>query len=592
MADPMNAETLQAHGDAARRQGRWTEARRCFQAAAAAAPGSAAAYGGLAHAEAMMRRPSTAEAAARRALLLQPGDGRTLNTLGALLVQRGALADAVAVLAAALAAMPDNAHAASNLGSALKGLGRRDEAVAALRTAIALDPTLPQAHTNLGAVTGECGRIEDAVRCHERAVCLRPDYAQAHRNLLVGLLCSWERPMAERFAAQRTFERRFAPARPAGQPRHANPADPGRRLRIGYLSADLRGHVVARNLLPLIREHDRTRFEIVFYADVPEPDDVTGMFRALADRWRDIAGHGDAAVADMIRADGIDILVSLAGHLDRNRPLICAHRPAPIQVSAHDPLTSGLTTIDYLIADPVLVPRGTREPFTERVLRLPGFYLAMPLEGAPPAGSPPLLAAGVPTFGCFNSPAKLTRPVLQLWAELLRTIPGARLVLKYQDFYRSERLRGHIADTFASRGADPGRLVFHDATVPLADHLAAYAGIDIALDPFPFGGSTTTFEALWMGVPVVTLPGAPMVSRWSAAMLKACGLDGLVCRTPDAYIAACRALAADAAGLSALRADLRTRVRASPLCDGRGRARQMERLYHAMWRRWCAEARP
>jgi predicted O-linked N-acetylglucosamine transferase (SPINDLY family) len=285
----------------------------------------------------------------------------------------------------------------------------------------------------------------------------------------------------------------------------------------------------------------------------------------------------------MVHSDAVDVLVILGGRFDRNRPLVAAHRAAPVQISAHDCATSGLADMDYLIADRVLVPPASRrsERFSERVIRLPSFYVHEPI----PMTAEPARARGeLITFACFNNPQKLSAETLQLWSRLLHRLPDARLRLKFQTRYRSEDLRLRI---LSALGADPDRLEFLWGEEPIAGHLAYYYDVDIALDTFPFTGCTTTFEALWMGVPVVSLKGDTMVSSLSASFLKPAGLGDLIASTPDDYLAIAEKLARDPARRTALRLGLRSRLLASPICDGRARARQLERVYRAVWRRWC-----
>jgi predicted O-linked N-acetylglucosamine transferase (SPINDLY family) len=284
-----------------------------------------------------------------------------------------------------------------------------------------------------------------------------------------------------------------------------------------------------------------------------------------------------------VRADRIDVLVHLAGRFDRNQPGVAAYRPAPVQVSFHDPATSGVPGMDYLIADPVLAPRGGRERFVERVVRLPSFYVHDAIADAPPIGPSPAGDGGAPTFGIFNNPAKLSDESLALWAEVLQRVPGARLLFRFRNRYESETLCRRVIGRLAEGGIAENRVEIIAAGMPDQPALAVYNRVDIALDPQPFTGSTTTFEALWMGVPVVTLATDTMVGRWSASILKAAGLGDLVAQTTAGYVAAAVRLGADRPRLAGLRQDLRARVAASPLCDGRRRTRQLERLYRALF---------
>ncbi len=428
------------------------------------------------------------------------------------------------------------------------------------------------------------GRIDEAIDRYERAIARKPDSVEAYKGLLSAILYHPDLDPEAVFAIHRRFEERLARPRYARIRPHRNVPDPERRLKIGYLSSDFRVHSVARNLIPIFRGHDRSRFDIHCYAEVPRPDAMTGDFRALADGWRSTVGLRDEEVAEAIRDDRIDILVCLAGRFDGNRLLVPAFKPAPVQVSYYDAATSGLDTMDYLLSDRVLTPRTTPERFTERPLCLPTFYV-----GEMPPDPPPVASRNGPVvFGCLNNPAKITGPVLDLWMRVLREVPGSLLLLKYLNWYETPSVRDRVLAAFDRHGLDRDRLRLPEAARSLHQHLALYNEIDIALDPFPFSGSTTTFEALLMGVPVVALRGRSMMGGWSAGMLRGLGLAGLIAAGPEDYLALATGLAADPDRRAALRATLRDRVAASPLCDRTRKAGQIERFYRAVWRRWCA----
>jgi protein O-GlcNAc transferase len=311
---------------------------------------------------------------------------------------------------------------------------------------------------------------------------------------------------------------------------------------------------------------------------------MTTRFRSQCDLWRSIGGKDDEAVARMIRDDRVDIMIYLAGRFDDNRPQIAAWRPAPIQISFLDAATSGLKEMDYLIADPVRVPANPVEKFTERVLRLPNFYVHRPPTEAPAPSSPP---GPRMTFGCFNNPAKLNQPVMDLWGKILVRQPDSRLQLRYLQLYTVESFRKSVLADIDPTLHD--RVELCGPIYGWANHLRTYNDIDIALDAFPFNGSTTTFEALWMGVPVVTLLGDTLMSRWTASMLTQVGLDDLIAGSPEEYVEIALKLAADRDRLGELRATLRDRLAKSLLCDGARTTRYFERALRAVWRKWCRE---
>lgn len=566
--------------------GRLAEAEASYRAVLRASPDQADALhllGVLSH---QKGDAVTAEMLIRRAIAANPSAPMFYNNLGKVLAERGDAATALASYREAVALAPDYAEAHYNLGLALQDAGDYVAAEAAYRRARELAPQLHKVAHNLGVVLMGQGRPSDAVAELRRALELKPDDVDTGRVLLQAILYDPAPDEATRFAEHEQFERRFATSRYSSWQPHPNARDPKRRLRIGWLSSDLRDHPVARNLQPILANRDRARFEAICYADVPKPDATTAAFQALADEWRPIDGRSDADAADLIRADRIDMLMVLAGRFDRNRPLVAAYRPAPIQIAFNDQATSGLRCMDYLIADRIVAPRHTRERFTERVLHLPSFYVHAPLDAAPPVNEPPALKAGYVTFGSFNNPAKIHDQVLDVWAGAMRRVPGSRLFLKYRN--RFAPLRDRVLSRLAAAGISGERLDTGEQAVAYSSQLALYGGIDIALDPFPYAGSTTTFEALWMGVPVITLAGANMVSRWTASMLHAVGLDELVAVTADEYVNKVVDLANDPPRLAELRRTLRARVAASPLCDGQRRARQVERLLRAVWCRWCS----
>ena len=555
----------------------------------------------------------------RQAVNLSPGLAEAHNNLGSCLRESGDLDGAIAAFGRAIALRPTYAEAQLNLGVALQDAGRIDEAVAAYRQARTINADFADAHYSLGVALFQQGKLDEALPELRRAVALRPNYVDAWNNFgvvlqacgqfdaavaayrkaleadPVGSVTAYRNLMASalhmpslnadaRWDMAHGFEAVYAApiyARPVAA--YVNRREAEKRLKIGYVSSDLYEHPVGRNLEPVLAHRDRRRFEVVCYAEVARPDALTARFQGLADQWRWTTGQTDEQVAAQVRADEVDVLVVLAGRFDRNRPLVAAYRPAPVRVSFHDPGTSGLSAMEYLIADRVLVPRGTAERFSERVVALPSFYIHGPL-GGPEVGPLPASGRGHVTFGSFNNPAKVNDEVLGVWGEVLRAVPGARLKLKFKNWFGNQGLRERVLRGLGSEGS---RVEFVAAEAARGEHLALYHDVDVALDPFPFTGSTTTFEALWMGVPVVTLAGPAMAGRWSASILRALKLEELVAGSREEYVRIAAGLAGDLPRLAGLRAALRGRVAGSPLCDGKARARQVERIYRALWRRWC-----
>jgi predicted O-linked N-acetylglucosamine transferase (SPINDLY family) len=429
------------------------------------------------------------------------------------------------------------------------------------------------------------GRPGDAIETYREGTRLHPDVPDYQRLLVAATMYDPSWSNAARFAEARRFASLYAADHRRAV--HPNPRDPRRRIRLAYLSSDFRDHPIARNIEPLLAHRDQDAFEVFAYAEISRSDASTERMRGLFDHWHPTIGLSDDQVAERIRADGIDILVLLAAHLDENRPLVLARRPAPVQISFHDVATSGMPQVDYLIGDRVVCPRSGTERFIERVIRLPSIYVHRPLVDAPAVAPPPFQSSGYITFGSFNNPGKLNGAVLGLWAQVLAAVPESRLLLKFRRWFEAPDVQERLLRGFAAVGIDAARIEFAAGEDPLGEHLASYNRIDVALDTLPFAGSTTTFEALSMGVPVVALRGDTMMSRWSASMLAAIGLDELVATTADGYVRAAVALANDRQGLAELRAGLRARVLRSPLVNGRLRARQIERVYRAVWARWC-----
>jgi predicted O-linked N-acetylglucosamine transferase (SPINDLY family) len=368
---------------------------------------------------------------------------------------------------------------------------------------------------------------------------------------------------------------------------HLNDRSPDRRLRVGYVSPDFRHHPVGRFLLPLLESHDRRSFEIFGYASVDVPDTMTDRCRAHTDVWRNMLGSSDEQVARTIRQDRIDILVDLSVHMAKNRLLVFARKPAPVQVTYLAYCgTTGLSTIDYRLTDPYLDPPGQDEQiYTEQSVRLPETYWCyQPAIETPPVNALPALDVGHVSFGSLNNFCKVTPATLAAWGRLLQAVPQSRLLLHARSGSHRDRVRKFLAE----QGVSPERLEFIDFQ-PMAEYFAAYQQIDVALDPFPYGGGTTTCDALWTGVPVVSLAGETAVGRGGLSILSNIGLPGLAARDPDEYVRIAAELALDLPRLTELRATLRQRMQSSPLMDAARFARGVEAAYREMWRRWCAK---
>jgi predicted O-linked N-acetylglucosamine transferase (SPINDLY family) len=534
-------------------------------------------------------RLKDAEVQGREAVRLAPDAPEAHNNLGTVLKDLGRQEEAEAHYRRAIALRPNYADAWSNLSWTLALAGKTSESEAAARQALSLNPGDANALNNLGTALLQQDRLQEATQCFERAVAINPDFAIAHSNLLFCLNYRTDLTEDEIFGAYKRWEAAHAAKLRPSSLTFTNSGDPSRRLRVGYVSPDFRYHAVSFFVEAMISAHDRSRFEITCYADVANPDHVTERFKRYADRWRSTIGLSDAAVADLIRADQIDVLVDLAGHTAGNRLLAFARKPAPVQI-AHmigSGTTTGLSAMDAFLADARLVPPGAERLFSERVIRLsrlPQVYA--PPEGMPEVDPLPARRNGYITFGCFSRTVRINEAVIAAWARILRAVPNARLVLNSKPF-REAQSRASWLGRITAHGVSP-RQVELTYTTPQPRTWEAYGRIDIALDPFPHNAGTTTIEALWMGVPVISLAGRPPVGRFGAAILGALHLDDWIVNNVDAYVGRAVSAASDLDALAALRADLRPRFEMSPLGrDADGLAREVEAVYRDLYRRFC-----
>ena len=584
-------------GNALRDQGKLDEAIASFQQALQLQPAYAQAQNNLGNARRDRGDLGAAIAAYRRALQLDPAFAEAHHNLGVALHERGEFEAAVASCQQALRLRPDYAEAHHNLGNSLSKLDQGDAAIAAYRRALELRPAYAEAHNNLGATLLERGEIDEAIASFRRALAAsrpalreQPHLAQAHSNLLVSLHYPDGLERAAIFAEHGRWDEIHGRPRAGERAVHGNDPDPDRRLKIGYVSPDFREHSVAFFLESLLACHARAQVEIFCYSEVQRPDGVTARLRRDAAHWRSIHGLPDAQAADLMRADGIDVLVDLAGHTANNRLPIVARRPAPVQVTYLGYCdTTGMKAMDYRLTDAHADPPGTTEHLhTEQLFRLPDCaWCFRPPADAPPVSALPMHSTGRVTFGCFNALPKLTEATLALWSQILHAVPGSRLLLKNHGF-REPAVRWRIRRGLEKAGIAAERIELIGPARSVAEHLAAYGRVDLALDTFPYHGTTTTCEALWMGVPVVTLAGQTHASRVGVSLLTNAGIPELIASDRDEYLHLAVQLAADATRLADLRATLRARLASSPLMDAPRFAHNVEAAYREMWRQWCA----
>jgi len=444
----------------------------------------------------------------------------------------------------------------------------------------------------LGNAYKNQGKLAEAVAAYRKALELKPDYVDAHSNLVFSMNFDERFTQRDIAAESRRWDAVHAVPRSPDERTHPTDPDPDRRLRIGYVSPDFREHSVSYFLDPVIAGHDRGSFEVFCYADVVKPDNKTARFRDLSDGWCSTVAMTDAAVAERVREDGIDILVDLAGHTANNRLLVFAERPAPLRVNwLGYPNTTGLSAMDYRLTDAIADPAGVAEAsHSETLVRLPnGFLCFTPAADAPEIGEAHAPTAGVKQrnpFGSFNNLAKITPDVVATWSRVLDGVPTSRLVVKSKPL-ADQATRERYFELFDAQGIDAERVELIPWIASRSGHLGAYGRVDIGLDPFPYNGTTTTCEALWMGVPVITLAGDRHSGRVGASILTRVGLADLVAETKAAYVEKAVALANDLDRLSALRNGLRDRLGRSPLCDAPSFVRDIEAAYREMWRRVC-----
>ena len=526
----------------------------------------------------------------RRALALAPDYLDAAVNLGQALSAAGRLDQATATLEAVLREAPDHAVAHLALGAVRNRQSRPEAAAACCRRAIALRPEDAAAWDALGTSLAAAGRVDEALPALRRAVALRPDDPAIHSNLAFCSLYDPAAPADRILATHRDWNRRHAAPLAAQARRPENDPDPDRRLKVGYVSADFRTHPVGFFLADVLAGHDRGRVEAICYSGQTLPDAMTARLAALADGWHDTAGMTDQALAAQIASDRIDLLVDMSGHTGGNRLGVFARRPAPVQLTwAAYAYSTGLDAIDGILADPWVVPEGMDRHYAEPVLRLPRVWTCYrPPEAAPDPGPPPALGRGHVTFGCFNNLAKVNARVIAVWAAILARLPDSRLKIKAQAM-SDPAVAARFRACFDGHGIGAERIELAGAT-PLDQQLAAIAEVDIGLDTFPYTGSTTTLETLWMGVPVVTLAGRLYFERHALATLEAVGLGDLVAASPEQYLDRAVALARDRDRLTELRSGLRQRMAAAPVCDGPGFTRALEAAYRQAWHRWCGGA--
>jgi protein O-GlcNAc transferase len=616
---PSSAETYATLGDVLHELRRHAEAEACYTAAVAISPNFAEAHLKLGEIRHDLDRLDKAEASYRRALAIRPNLAEAHGNLAIVLHTLGRAAEAEECCRRALAIRPDFADAHSNLAKILHDLGRLAEAEESYRRALSIRPHHAVPHYNLGNLLRACGRFDEARECYYRALAIRPQYADALNNLgnvleELGRLREAEdcyrralviQPDCARYRSNLLFGLLYNAVTSAsyldeavtyGRIAAANvsqrysawlcPMQP-RRLRVGLVSGDLRRHVVGLFLDGVLASIDRARIDFLAYSTTAEEDELTARLRPCFSAWRPLFGIDDEAAARLIHEDGLHVLIDLSGHTARNRLPVFAWKPAPVQASWLGYFaTTGVAEIDWFLADETGVPPQHQGHFTERLWYLPETRLCFtPPDTAEPVAPLPALRRGFVCFGSFQKRAKIDDAVLRVWSRVLAACPGARLRVQngsFADAQAAESFRVRLE----AQGIGASRVELH-GPMPRDAYLAAHAEVDILLDTFPFPGGTTTCEALWMGVPTVTLAGETLIARQGASLLTAAGLPEWIAEDEDDYVAKALAYAADLEGLARLRAGLREQVAASPLFDAPRFARHLEEALWGMWHEWA-----
>jgi len=537
-------------------------------------------------------RNAEAESHLRRVVTAEPQHVEAWDKLAYVLKTQDRLAEAVTCHARVAALKPDYANGWYNYGLTLSFGGRSAEALQCHDRALVADPALVDARFGRAQALQQLDRTAEAVEEYGRVLAAQPHHHEARSYRLLALQSLEEVSRETLWQEHQEYGRRVGPA-PARA--WTQVPDPGRRLRLAILSPDLRMHSCAYFLLPLLEHLDRSAFELCLYHDHFREDAVTGRLRGMAAVWRNFVGQADSAVEKVIRADAPDVLLDLAGHTGMTSRLpLLARRLAPVQVTYLGyPDTTGVPAMDYRFTDECADPPGEADRrAAEKLVRFaPTAWTYQPPPDAPEPAGLPYTTRGYVTFGCFNSPSKLTDSTLARWGRVLAAVPGSRLRLKGQGLGEAGT-RARYAERFGRVGLPVDRVELIERTPDTRSHLAHYREVDIALDTFPYHGTTTTCEALWMGVPVVSLAGDRHASRVAVSLLSAIGRPQWVAATSEDYVRIARDLAADPATLAAEARSLRDRVRQSPLGDHAGQARRFAAALRQCWSEWCGDRAP
>lgn len=530
----------------------------------------------------------------QKVINLNPDYVTAYRILASILREIGRYDEAMTAARKATELGPEDALAFNELALLLRSLSHISEAVKACEKSLELYPDEATTHNTMGILLKEQGQLTEAYASFRKALELDPSKAIIHSNLLLNLHYNDPYDATLLFQEHIQWARVHSASESEILPFESINRNPDKRLRVGYVSADLKTHSVCHFFEPLLIARDTGAFEVFCYSNSLTGDSTTERLKSLADKWREIASLDDDSAASLIRSDAIDILVDLSGHTRHNRLPLFTRRPAPIQVTYIGyPNTTGIEQMDYRFTDEWADPMGESEKYyTEGLVRLQqGFLCYQPLPSYPDIGPLPLLSQKHLTFGCFNNLAKVSPTIISLWARIMSVFPDSRLLLKSKPLVDSE-IRNRMKERFKTHGIDDKRLELLGWTEEKSDHMNLYNKVDIALDTFPYNGTTTTCEALWMGVPVITLAGSFHLSRVGLSLLSSAGLSEMVAKSPQEYIDKVVELASDPNRLANLRASLREQLQASPLTDAERITRSIEAAYRRMWQDYCSTDKP
>jgi len=585
---PTNAYIYYTLGNAFSEKKQFYKAISCYQRALELNPNDSKLFYSLGLAFKYRGKLEEAKSCFNEALRLNPNLVDAYINLGVIFNEKRNFVESTDYFEKALQLDPTNSFAYHGIAHNLFEINQFQEAIKYYEKSLNLFPNNADVYNNIGIILMTQGKLDEAKKYFKHALKLKPDELRPYANILMMMNYNSDYDAKRIFSEHVQFAKHFCDPLYPTTHLYTNKRTPNRRLKVGYVSPDFRRHPVACFIEPVIKVHSNEYFDVYCYSNSKIRDQVTERIQRYADHWRDITEITDEEASGLIRVDEIDILVDLAGYTGDNRVQLFARKPAPIQVSWIGYLTTtGLSAINYKIADNYTDPLCMTEQFyTEELIRLPESFLCyLPDEDSPKVNNLPALLTGNITFGSFNNFRKVRPEVFTLWAKVLNVIPGSRLIMKGKNFFDKSTCQ-YAINMFIQRGIAPERITLLSSD-PSPKHLESYNQVDIGLDTFPFNGAATTCEAMWMGVPVITLAGAAYHSRTGISLLSNVGLPELVAKTSDEYVSIAVNLAKDLQRLRSIRERLRDMIKYSPLCDAKKFTLSLEMCYSKMWETWC-----